>query len=181
MAKTIETVGIVGCGAIARSCCAPPPTGAWPVPVAGVTSRSEASARTFLNTLKHPSPYLSLSELVDASDLVIETAGRHVVRELATRAFAAGKSIMVISVGALIEHAEFLDEARRCGCACSSRPGLLPGWTGSRRRAWAVDFVRLTSRKPPRALEGSPFLAAHGISLAGRDERELFRGPPARR
>jgi aspartate dehydrogenase len=41
-----------------------------------------------------------------------------------------------------------------------------------------VDYVRLTSRKPPRALEGAPFLVEHGISLRGlTEERELFAGP----
>jgi aspartate dehydrogenase len=41
-----------------------------------------------------------------------------------------------------------------------------------------VDYVRLTSIKPPRALEGAPFLAENKISLEGLSApRLLFKGP----
>ncbi|MGH7887104.1 MAG: hypothetical protein ACREPG_04515 [Candidatus Binatia bacterium] len=57
--------------------------------MAGVTSRTEKSAREFLAAFKNPPPYLPLDEFVRASDLVVEAAGGHVVQELAQKAFAA--------------------------------------------------------------------------------------------
>ena len=40
-----------------------------------------------------------------------------------------------------------------------------------------VDRVTMESRKPPQALEGAPYLAERGISLAGLEqETEVFSG-----
>ena len=70
--------------------------------VAGVTSRTERSARELLASFKNPPPFLALDEVVAGSDLIIEAAGAAVVPELGDRVFAAGKDLMVISVGALL-------------------------------------------------------------------------------
>jgi aspartate dehydrogenase len=41
-----------------------------------------------------------------------------------------------------------------------------------------LSYVRLTSRKNPRALAGAPFLIRHSLDLTDLAEpRELFRGP----
>ena len=171
--------GIVGCGSIGRALLRAADAAALPMAVAGVTSRTEASARAFLETLTKPAPYLSLDSLIEASDLVIETAGGHVVPELAERAFTAGKDLMVISVGALLDHPEIIDAARKTGCRLIVPSGAIAGLDGIKSASSGpVDFVRLTSRKPPGALEGAPFLVERGLSLAGLTEaRELFYGP----
>ena len=85
----MNSIGIVGCGSIGRSILKAVDEGRLKVRVAGVTSRTEATARDFLATLKSPPPFLSQPELIDACDLVIETAGGHVVPELARATFAA--------------------------------------------------------------------------------------------
>jgi aspartate dehydrogenase len=175
----MRSFGIVGCGSIGRALLLAADRGDLPMAVAGVTSRTEASARAFLETLTKPTPYLSLEGLIEATDLVIETAGGHVVPELAERAFAAGKELMVISVGALLDHPEIIDQARRTGCRLIVPSGAIAGLDGIKSASSGpVDFVRLTSRKPPRALEGAPFLIERGLSLADLTEaRELFFGP----
>ena len=69
------TIGIVGCGAIGRAiltCCR---HGALGIEIAGVSSRTEASARTFLETLSTPQDYLSRAELIEKSDMLVEAAG----------------------------------------------------------------------------------------------------------
>ena len=52
------------------------------------------------DTLSTPVPYLSREELIDRADLLIETAGGHVVPDLARDAFAAGKDLMAAAGGA---------------------------------------------------------------------------------
>lgn len=170
-----KSIGLVGCGAISKAIL----RADLPVPVAGVTSRSEATARQFLGGMKDAPPFLSRAELIERSDLVIEAAGGHVVPELAKEVFAAGKGLMVISVGALLEHAWIVEEARQRGVPLFIPSGAIAGLDGVKGACvGAVNHVRLTSRKPPRALEGAPYLMKNGISLAGLgEEREVFCGP----
>lgn len=177
--RAIKSIGVVGCGSIGRALLRAADRGALPVEVAGVASRTEATAQEFLAGMAHPAPFLSLDALVAASDLLIETAGGHVVPDLAERAFAARKDLMVISVGALLDHPEIMDRARATGCRLIVPSGAIAGLDGIKSASSGhIDHVRLTSRKPPRALMGAPFLVQHGISLEGLAEaRELFHGP----
>jgi len=178
-AGALKRIGIVGCGSIGRSLLRAADEGRLPVAVAGVSSRTEESARAFCAALHHPVDYLSLDDLVTASDLLIETAGGHVVPDLADRAFSAGKDLMVISVGALLDHPDIMERARATGCRLIVPSGAIAGLDGIKSASSGhIDHVSLTSRKPPRALNGAPYLVQHGISLAGLTEaRELFYGP----
>ncbi len=178
MALGSHAIGLVGCGAIARAILRACDAGELPVTIAGVSSRTEASAREFLATLKDPTPFLSLAELIERSELLVEAAGGHVVPELAAQVFAANKGLMVISVGALLEHPDIAETARVRGLPLLIPSGAIAGLDGVKAACMGnVSHVRLASRKPPRALEGAPYLVKHGISLSGlAEERELFRG-----
>ena len=79
----MKSIGIVGCGAIGRALVNAVQCGKLPVRIAGVTSRTEKSAREFLEPFKNPPSYLSLTELIAAADLVVEAAGASVVPRLA--------------------------------------------------------------------------------------------------
>jgi aspartate dehydrogenase len=174
----MTSIGIVGCGAIGRALLGAVESGSLALYVAGVTSRNEKRAREFLAAFKKPPPYLSLSELIAASELVVEAAGGHVVAELARETFAAGKDLMVISVGALLDHPEVIAESRRTGCRLYVPSGAIAGLDGIKSACvGAITHVTHTTRKPPLGLEGAPYLVERGISLAGlKEEREVFFG-----
>jgi len=173
-----QSIGIVGCGAIAQALLREADNGNLPVEVAGVTSRTESSARAFLVTLTKPPPYLEREELIARSDLIVETAGGHVVPGLARETFQAGKDLMVISIGALLEHPEIIEQSRKTGCRLLAPSGAIAGLDGIKSAcSGIVDRVTMVSRKPPRAIEGAPYLVEHGISLEGLEtEREVFSG-----
>jgi aspartate dehydrogenase len=175
----MKAIGIVGCGAIGKAIMRGLDDGRRDLRLAGLTSRTESTAREFLATLKTPATYMSRAELIDASDIVVETAGGHVVAELARETFAAGKDLMVISIGALLEHMDVFDLARARRCRLLLPSGAIAGLDAVKAACVGrVDFVRLTSRKSPRALAGAPYLAENGISLEGLEaERLLFSGP----
>ena len=75
----MKTIGIVGCGAIGKALIQAAEAGKLSVRIAGVTSRTEKNAREFLAAFKNPPPYLSLVELINAGDLIVEAAGGAVV------------------------------------------------------------------------------------------------------
>ena len=173
-----KSMGIVGCGAIGKALIKAVEDGKLAVRVAGVTSRTEKNAREFLSAFNNPPPYLSLDELVRASDLLIEAAGGHIVAELAKKVFAAGKDLMVISVGALLEYPEVMAESRRTGCHLYVPSGAIAGLDGIKSACVGqIVHVTHTTRKPPLGLEGAPYLVERGISLAGlAEEKEVFSG-----
>jgi aspartate dehydrogenase len=174
----VKSIGIVGCGAIGRALLNAAASGKISFAVAGVTSRDEISAKEFLATLRKPPPYLELSKLIAESDLVIEAAGGRVVADLAEKVFAAGKDLMVISVGALLDHPEIIANARSLGRRLFIPSGAIAGLDGVKSAcAGEVSSITITTRKPPQGLDGAPYLIERGISLAGlNEEREIFSG-----
>ncbi|HKI97343.1 MAG TPA: aspartate dehydrogenase [bacterium] len=174
-----QSIGIVGCGAIGRAILRAVEEGRLDVPVAGVTSRTEATARAFLATLRRPPPFLALDALVEQAGLIVEASGGATVPELARSAFAAGKDLMVISTGALLEHPELLAEARRRNCRLLLPSGAIAGVDGIKSACQGhVDHVTITTRKPPRGLAGAPYLVEHGIDMAAiTEETEVYHGP----
>jgi aspartate dehydrogenase len=174
----VKSIGIVGCGAIGRALLKAVDEGRLAVRIAGVTSRSESGARAFLATLRSPPAYLDLTPLIARSELVIEAAGGDVVPQLAGQVFAARKDLMVISVGALLDHPDIIASARESGCRLLLPSGAIAGLDGIKSACVGeVAHVQITTRKPPAGLEGAPYLVQHEISLAGlREEREVFFG-----
>ena len=174
----LKSIGIVGCGAIGKALIYAVATGKLAVRVAGVTSRTEKSARDFLATLKDAPPYLPLDKLITASDLLVEAAGGAVVPGLAEKVFAAAKDLMVISVGALLDHPEIIEASRKTGCRLYLPSGAIAGLDGIKSACVGqIAHVTHTTRKPPAGLEGAPYLVERGISLAGLlEETEVFSG-----
>ena len=172
-------VGIVGCGAIGKALVRAHAYGQLRLPIMGVSSRTEATARAFLATVSVPSPpYRDLPDLIAASDLLVEAAGPTSVPELARLAFAAGKGLMVISIGALLDHPEIIEQARSAGCRLLLPSGAIAGLDGIKAACTGrVDHVTMTTRKPPRGLAGAPYLRERGLSLDGlTEETEVFAG-----
>lgn len=174
----MKSIGIVGCGAIGKALLEAAQTGKLTARVAGVTSRTEKSARQLLALIKTPPPYLTLAELIGAADLIVEAAGGRVVPLLADQVFGAGKDLMVISVGALLDHPEIMERSRQSGCRLYLPSGAIAGLDGIKSASMGqVAHVTHTTRKPPEGLEGAPYLVERGISLVGmKKEREVFAG-----
>jgi aspartate dehydrogenase len=174
----MKTIGIVGCGAIGKALVRAVEGGKLSVRITGVTSRTEKSAREFLSAFPDPPAYRTLGDLIAAADLIVEAAGGAVVAGLAEQVFAAGKDLMVISVGALLDHPEILEKSRRTGCRLYVPSGAIAGLDGIKSAVVGeIAHVTHTTRKPPAGLEGAPYLVERGISLGGlQQEKEIFSG-----
>jgi aspartate dehydrogenase len=175
----MKAIGVVGCGSIGRSILAAVDRGELPVAVAGVSTRTPANAAPFLAGLKSPPPLLPADALIERSDIIIEAAGGQVVAPLAEAAFAAGKDLVVISIGALLDRPDLFELARARGCRLILPSGAIAGLDAIKgATSGRVDHVRLTSRKPPRALLGAPYVVENAIELDSlKEEILLFKGP----
>lgn len=174
----MTSIGIVGCGAIGQALLKASEAGSLTLPIMGLSSRTEQTARAFLSTLHNPPEYCSQTELVAKSDLIVEAAGADVIPELAYETFQSGKDLMAISVGALISHQEILDMAKERSCKIYAPSGAIAGLDGIKSASSGrIDSVVMTTRKPVEALEGSPHLTERGISVLGlTEEQEIFSG-----
>jgi aspartate dehydrogenase len=78
----------------------------------------------------------------------------------------AGKSVMVLSAGALLPRPHLVDLARQYGGRIIVPTGGLLGLDAVAAAAEGViHSVRMTTRKPPRGLAGAPYLVKNGISV----------------
>ena len=171
-------IGIVGCGTVGKALLKAQESGKLTLPIAGIASRTEHTAQSFLKGLENPPAYCSIEELIIKADLIVEAAGGYAVPELARVTFAAGKDLMVISVGALLDHPEVLDLAKEQRCKLYAPSGAIAGLDGIKSASSGrIDYVTITTRKSPKALEGSPYLLDKGISVIDlTEEQEIFSG-----
>ena len=88
---------------------------------------------------------------------------------------------MPLSVGQLLEYWDFVDQARTTGARILVPTGALLGLDAVRAAAEGeIHSVTMITRKPPRGLEGAPYLRERGIVLAGLNEAKLVFDGTAR-
>lgn len=182
-------VGIVGLGTIGRALCQAIDRHEIEVQLEGITTRRQERAELFLQGLCHQPPLLSLAELVRRSDLVIEAATQEALEAIAPCTLAQGKDLMVLSVGGLLDHDDWVGLARRTGSRIYVPSGAIVGLDGIKGATIGhISAVTMTTRKPPKALAGAPFVVEHQIDLDSFTEvtpifegsaRDACRGFPA--
>lgn len=153
-------LGIIGCGAIGGQLARAAAKGAVPgLRLAAVCDRDAERARRLASGLKPRPRVLALEELAHGCDLLVEAAGIPAVPGAVAAALRARKHLLVMSVGALLDHPEWFARFRRIGRRLHHPSGAVAGLDGLRAAAVAggVKRVELTTRKPPRGLAGAPF------------------------
>lgn len=122
-----------------------------------------------------------LDEMLASADLVVEAANQAFVAEHGREVVGAGRHLMIMSVGALVDDELWEDlkaRARENDRSVFIPTGALGGAdllkAASRAR---LDDVLLVTTKPPKALSGAPLVTQDGIDLmALRKPRTLFEG-----
>jgi aspartate dehydrogenase len=182
-------VGIVGLGTIGRALCHAIDRGEVKGQLVAVTTRHHDRANRFLQELCHQPPLLSLDELVARSELVIEAATQEALAAIAPCTLRQGKDLLVLSVGGILDHEEWVELAQRTGSRIYVPSGAIVGLDGVKGATIGhITAVTMTTRKPPKALAGAPFVVEHQIDLDRFTQatvifegsaREACRGFPA--
>ncbi|HNV86250.1 MAG TPA: DUF108 domain-containing protein [Candidatus Omnitrophota bacterium] len=122
---------------------------------------------------------VSQEKLIRESDFIIEAASAKVVLPLLKKGLPLGKSVLVMSVGALLVEDQAVRKLVGKGKGTIFLPsGAIAGLDGLlAARTGGIQWVRLTTRKPPRALEGAPYVQKRGFKLAKlRNPKLIFQG-----
>jgi aspartate dehydrogenase len=162
-----QTVAIGGLGAIGLKLARALDAGVDGLRLVAVAARDQSKAQAHLRDFQAPPSLVSLEELA-AADIVVEAAPAAVFERIATAAIEAGRIFVPASVGALLPRMELVRRAKETGARIVVPTGALLGLDAVRAAAeGVVDSVTIESRKPPRGLEGAPYLMQHGIDVSG--------------
>jgi len=174
----VQRVAIAGFGAIGRVVAEALDRGIDGLALAAVSARDMARAERAMAGLARKVPVVPLARLVDAADIVVECAPAAVLRDIAEPALAAGRTLIVLSCGALLDNSDLIDLARRQGGRILVPTGALLGLDAVQAAAQGlISRVHMVTRKPPNGLDGAPYLVEHGISVLGiADARRVFTG-----
>jgi aspartate dehydrogenase len=172
-----KTVAIGGLGAIGLKLARALDAGVDGLQLSVVAARDQAKAHANLQGFRAPPRIVTLTALAEA-DIVVEAAPAAVFETLATAAIEAGRIFVPASVGALLPRMHLVRRAKETGARIVVPTGALLGLDAVRAAAEGkVDSVTIESRKPPRGLEGAPYLVQHGIDVSRIDApRRVFEG-----
>jgi aspartate dehydrogenase len=131
----------------------------------------------------------SLARLAEHADIIVECAPAAMLPTIAEPALRAGRTVVVLSCGALLEQMHLVDLARSHRGRIMVPTGALLGLDAVAAAAEGeIHSIRMITRKPPKGLIGAPYLVEHGIALEGLTAplrvfegtaREAARGFPA--
>ena len=157
--------------------------------LAAVSARNHARARERMAGFRTPVDVVVAGGLAERADIVVESAPAAVFREIAEPVVRAGKILVSISAGALLDHADLVEAARTTGAQIVVPSGAVMGLDAVRGAAESgIESVTMITRKPPGGLAGAPYLVDHGIDVDRLDSplkvfegsaREAARGFPA--
>jgi len=158
-----KRVGLVGCGTIGSQLALAVDSGK----VANASLNSlfdvlEENAQSLKSrTMSNPAVYADFGQFIDSEiDLVVEAASQDAVRTYGRDILAAGKDLMIMSVGALAEEAflsGLLDVSSKKRCRIYVPTGAIAGIDAIRSVRHMIESVMLTTTKNPKALAGAPF------------------------
>jgi aspartate dehydrogenase len=159
-------VGLAGLGTVGREVARRLEAGIAGLVLTAVAVRDRDKARRNLPRLGLGIAVSDLADLARQCDVVVECLPAAFFRAVAVPAVEEGKIFMPLSVGQLLENFDLVERARATGARILVPTGALIGLDAVRAAAEGeIRSVRMVTRKPPRSLEGAPFLLEHGISL----------------
>jgi aspartate dehydrogenase len=182
-------VAIGGFGAIGKVVARRLDGGIGGLALAAVAARNIARAQSEMADFRRKVPVVPLARLWEEADIVVEAAPAALLREIAEPALAHGRTLMVLSCGALLDNFDLVDLAQQQGGRILVPTGALLGLDAVTAAAEdRISRVNIITRKPPLGLLGAPYLEERGVDIAGLAEakrvfagtaREAARGFPA--
>jgi len=119
--------------------------------------------------------------LAARADIVVDCAPSAAFAGLARSVVVAGRVLVTVNAGALLQHLDLVEAAKATGGRILVPTGALLGLDAMRAAAeGSIARVTMITRKPPNGLEGAPYLVQHGISLKGLNAaKRVFQGSAA--
>jgi aspartate dehydrogenase len=169
----VTRVAIAGYGAVGRELARRIGRGIEGVELTAIGARDRAKVETELRSLGIDAAVDAIDALEPYADLVVEAAPAALLPAIAEPFLRAGKEVVVLSAGALLEYPHLLDLARDHGGTVTVPSGAVLGLDAVGACAEGeIASVRMTTRKPVAGLVGAPALD-EGVVIGPELERPL--------
>lgn len=171
-------VGILGVGTIGQILGAALDEGRLEARLVAICDQDEAKATTFAASLSSRPALVSMDELLRLSDLVVEAASQAALSSFIPRSIQCRRDMLIMSVGGLLGHDDWFQQAHENGCQIYIPSGAIAGLDGIKSAAVGrIDSALLTSRKPVAALIGTKYVRESGLRMdALAAETVIFDG-----
>jgi aspartate dehydrogenase len=164
--KAALRVAVAGLGAIGLKVAEALDRGIPGCVLAAVSANDLPKAAKRLSHLGRPPPVVTLGELEPLADIVVECAPAKLLPDIAEPFLRAGKTVIVLSAGAILGHEHLIGLARQHGGQIVVPSGALLGLDAVTAAAEGeIRSVRMVTRKPVRGLAGAPYLVEHNIRI----------------
>jgi aspartate dehydrogenase len=174
----VTRVAIAGLGAIGRVLARKLTEGMPGLALACAAVRDRAKAQAWLDAEQIACPLVEPEAFPAHADLAIECAPASVLERVCRPMLEAGKTVMVLSAGALLPRPELIELAKAHGGQIIVPTGALLGLDAVTAAAEGqIHSVRMETRKPPNGLAGAPYLETNRISVEGLNApKRVFAG-----
>ena len=182
-------VAVVGLGAIGTKVVEALDRGIEGLTLSAVSAQNPDKHRAWLAGLTSKPAVLPIEALAGAADIVIECAPSKLLRPIVAPFVRSGKTAVVLSAGALLDHEDLIELAKQNGGQIVVPTGALIGLDAVTAAAVGkIHSVRMVTRKPINGLAGAPYIVENNIDIAGITEplkifegtaREAAKGFPA--
>jgi aspartate dehydrogenase len=189
MSSRVARVAVVGLGAIGIKVVQALDSGIDGLALVALSTQDPDKHCDFIGKLATKPPVLPIEQLSDIADIAIECAPSALLPSIVGPFVRKGKSAIVLSAGALIEHQELIDLAKQNGGQIIVPTGALIGLDAVTAAAEGnIHSVRMVTRKPVKGLAGAPYVVDNNIDIESITEplkifegsaREAARGFPA--
>jgi len=173
-------VAVAGLGAVGQKIAQVLDEGLPGCELAVVSANDRKRAEERLSYLKRRVPVVAVEDLEPLADVVVECAPAQLLRNIAEPFLKAGKTVIVLSAGAILSHENLIDLAREHGGQIIVPTGALIGLDAVAAAAeGTIHSVRMITRKPVRGLVGAPYLLQNDIRIEHITEPvRVFSGTP---
>jgi aspartate dehydrogenase len=173
-----KRVGIIGCGTIGGQLAMAIDSGsvknATLVSLFDVVQGSAQALKLKLRT-GDVSAHTDFDSFISSTDcdIVVEAASQDAVRKFAPGVLGSGKSLMIMSVGALADKALLQSLLQAAKGRVYVPTGAIAGIDAIKAVRHLLESVTLTTTKSPRALAGAPFFEKAEIKLEDVKEKTI--------
>jgi aspartate dehydrogenase len=182
-------VAIAGLGPIGKRVAEALDRGIDGLALVAVSAQNPGKHCSWLADLTNPPAVLPIDALSEVADMVIECAPAKLVRSIVEPFVTSGKTAVVLSAGALLDHEDLIELAKQNGGQIVVPTGALIGLDAVTAAAvGTIHSVKMVTRKPVPGLAGAPYIVENNIDIETITEplrifegtaREAAKGFPA--